>query len=179
MKAWIAAHYPGTKLAITEYNWGRTTGISAASRRPRRSRSSDARAWTSRRAGSRPTDNRVEDAFRLYLDYDGAGAQVAGDSVRATSANVDAVGAYAVRGGADGNTLYILLFNKDTAAQTAAVSVPCGLTQAAQLFRFSRRGPPRGGRHGDAGRRLAHARSPGPLGDARRRRAPHDRPDGK
>ena len=30
MKAWIAAHYPGTKLAISEYNWGYDDGISGA-----------------------------------------------------------------------------------------------------------------------------------------------------
>ena len=71
--------------------------------------------WVAPAAGSQ-----VEDAFRLYLDYDGAGAQVAGDSVRATTSNVDAVGAYAVR---DGGTLYVLLFNKDTAQRTVAVSV--------------------------------------------------------
>ena len=30
MKAWIAARYPGTKLALTEYNWGGDTGVSSA-----------------------------------------------------------------------------------------------------------------------------------------------------
>ncbi len=30
MKAWIAAHYPGTKLSISEYNWGSDDGISGA-----------------------------------------------------------------------------------------------------------------------------------------------------
>src|SRR5262245_61434512 len=30
MRAWIDARYPGTKLAITEYNWGNDTGASSA-----------------------------------------------------------------------------------------------------------------------------------------------------
>ncbi len=138
MKAWIAAHYPGTKLAISEYNWGSDDGISGALAQAEalaifgREGVDLATRWVA------PADNsKTEDAFLLYRNYDGAGAQVTGDSVRATSVNVDAVGSYAVRGGAGGNTLYILLFNKDTAAQTAAVSVAGGLTQTARLYRFS------------------------------------------
>jgi hypothetical protein len=49
-----------------------------------------------RRSRRRPA--RLEDAFRLYLDYDGRGAKVAGDSVRAVSSDLNAVGAYAVAG---------------------------------------------------------------------------------
>ena len=138
MKAWITAYYPGTKFSISEYNWGSDDGISGALAQAEvlaifgREGVDLATRWVA------PADNsKTEDAFLLYRNYDGTGAQVKGDSVRATSANVDAVGAYAIRGGAGGNTLYILLFNKDTAMQTAAVSVAGGLTQAAQLFRFT------------------------------------------
>ncbi len=138
MKAWIAAHYPGTKLAISEYNWGSDDGISGALAQAEalaifgREGVDLATRWVA------PADlSKTEDAFLLYRNYDGAGAQVKGDSVRATSANVDAVGAYAVRGGAGGNTLYILLFNKDTTVQTAAVSVAGGLSGTASLWRFA------------------------------------------
>ena len=61
----------------------------------------------------------------------------AGDSVRATSANVDLVGAYAQRGGAGGNTLYLLLFNKDVSAQSVPATVAGGLSGSASLFRFT------------------------------------------
>jgi glycosyl hydrolase family 44 len=138
MKAWIAAHYPGTKLAISEYNWGSDDGISGALAQAEalaifgRESVDLATRWVA------PADNtKTEDAFLLYRNYDGAGAQVSGDSVRATSANVDAVGTYAIRGGAGGNTLFVLLFNKDTAPQTAAVSVVGGLSGAASLWRFT------------------------------------------
>ena len=138
MKAWIAAHYPGTKLAISEYNWGSDDGISGALAQAEalaifgREGVDLATRWVA------PADNsKTEDAFLLYRNYDGAGAQVKGDSVRATSANVDAVGAYAIRGGAGGNTLYILLFNKSTAVQTAAVGVAGGLSGTASLWRFT------------------------------------------
>ena len=138
MKAWIAAQYPGTKLAISEYNWGSDDGISGALAQAEalaifgREGVDLATRWVA------PTVNsKTEDAFLLYRNYDGAGAQVAGDSVRATSANVDAVGAYAIRGGASGNTLYVLLFNKATTAQTAAIAVAGGLVQPASLYRYT------------------------------------------
>ncbi|HSB64185.1 MAG TPA: glycoside hydrolase family 44 protein, partial [Thermoanaerobaculia bacterium] len=153
MKAWIAAHYPGTKLAISEYNWGSDDGISGALAQAEalaifgREGVDLATRWVA------PADNsKTEDAFLLYRNYDGAGAQVKGDSVRATSGNVDAVGAYAVRGGAGGNTLYLLLFNKGTATQTAAVSVAAGLSGTASLWRFT------------AASRLAAAGSAAPAG---------------
>ena len=74
MKGWIAARYPGTKLAITEYNWGGDTGISSALAQAEalaifgREGVDLATRWVAPAPGSR-----VEDAFRLYLDYDGAG----------------------------------------------------------------------------------------------------------
>jgi hypothetical protein len=138
MKAWIAARYPGTKLAISEYNWGSDDGISGALAQAEalaifgREGVDLATRWVA------PADNsKTEDAFLLYRNYDGAGSEVAGDSVRATSGNVDAVGAYAVRGGAGGNRLYLLLFNKGTAVQTTAINVSGGLSGTASLWRFT------------------------------------------
>ena len=78
--------------------------------------------------------SRVEDAFLLYLNYNGAGGAVTGDSVRATTTNVDQVGAYAVR---KGGTLHLLLFNKDTVQRTVAINVTGGLAQPALLYRFT------------------------------------------
>jgi hypothetical protein len=138
MKAWIAAHAPGTKLAISEYNWGSDAGISGALAQAEalaifgREGVDLATRWVAPLDGSL-----TEDAFLLYRNYDGAGGQVAGDSVRATSANVDLVGAYAERGGPGGNTLYLLLFNKDTSAQSVSATVAGGLTGSASLFRFT------------------------------------------
>ncbi len=138
MKAWIASRLPGTGLAISEYSWGNDDGASSALAQAEalalfgREGVDLAARWVAPADGSF-----VEDAFRLYLDYDGAGSRVAGDSVRAVSSDVDAVGAYAVRGA--GSRLYLLLFNKDTAARQATVSTVSGaggLVQPAALFRF-------------------------------------------
>ena len=135
MKGWIDARYPGTKLAITEYNWGGDTGISSALAQAEalaifgREGVDLAARWVAPAAGSR-----VEDAFRLYLDYDGLGSAVAGDSVQAASASVDEVGAYAVAG--TGTRLFLLLFNKATGSRDAAVTLPAALHWRARLWRF-------------------------------------------
>jgi hypothetical protein len=135
MKSWIASRYPGTKLAITEYNWGGDTGISSALAQAEalaifgREGVDLATRWVAPDPGSR-----VEDAFRLYLDYDGGGATVSGDSVQAVSDNVDDVGAYAVAG--NGTRLFLLLFNKATADRDAAVTLPEAFHWRARLWRF-------------------------------------------
>jgi len=134
MKAWIAARYPGTKLAITEYNWGNDEGPSSALAQAEalaifgREGVDLATRWVAPGDGKR-----VEDAFLLFLNYNGVGGKVTGDSVRTTTTSVDQVGAYAIR---NGDTLYTLLFNKHTASRTVRVAVAGGLTQPAALYGF-------------------------------------------
>ncbi len=53
MRAWVAQHYPGTKLAITEYNCGGLDHSTARWRRPTCSASSAARGSAWPRCGSR------------------------------------------------------------------------------------------------------------------------------
>jgi len=135
MKALIAAKAPGTKLAITEYNWGNDTGLSSALAQVEvlgifaREGVDYANRWVAPAVGSR-----VEDAFRLYLNYDGAGSRVWGDSARAVSAAVDDVGSYALES-PDGR-LYLVLVNKATAARDAQVTVTGGLRGDVALYGF-------------------------------------------
>jgi len=135
MKAWIAQRYPGTKLAVTEYNWGNDDGPSSALAQAEalaifgREGVDLATRWV-----SPAPDTRVEDAFRMYRDYDGAGSPVAGDSVRAVSADVDSLGAYAVAG--SGTRLFLLLFNKATASLDADVASASPLHWRSRLWRF-------------------------------------------
>lgn len=135
MKDIIARKYPGTKLAITEYNWGNDNGLTSALAQSEvlavfgREGVDVANRWVVPAAGTR-----VEDAFKLFLNYDGAGASVTGDSVRAVSSRVDDVGLYAVRRN-DGR-LYVLLLNKTLSDQTADVQVNGGISGAANLWGF-------------------------------------------
>jgi len=52
---WVDTHYPGTKIAITEYNWGAEGSINGATTQADISASSAAKGWTWPRVGRRPT----------------------------------------------------------------------------------------------------------------------------
>lgn len=134
MRQWIDQYCPGTKLAITEYHWGGDSGLSSAVAQVEllalfaREGVDLATRWVSPAAGSK-----VEDAFRLYLDYDGNGARVGGDSVRATSPDVDRVGAHAIHDGT-GQRLFVILTNKSLEAQTVTVSLDATASGTWQLY---------------------------------------------
>jgi len=139
VKAWIAQYAPGTKLAITEYAWDNTDdsgndtisgGVAQAEVLGIFAREGVdlATRWTAPNAG-----NFNERAFRLFLNFDGAGAKVEGDSVKATTANIDQIGAYAFHG--DGR-LMILLTNKDTVAHDVIVTLNAARTATWKLYGF-------------------------------------------
>jgi len=83
--------------------------------------------------------SKTEEAFRFWLGYDGAGAKVQGESVRATTSDVDAVGAYAVRSPRD--ELFVLLFNKDDEARQVNGTLAAAVAGAGALWRFDAGSP--------------------------------------
>ncbi|HSE12213.1 MAG TPA: glycoside hydrolase family 44 protein, partial [Rudaea sp.] len=115
VRAWIHQYCPATRLAITEYNWGNDGTNSGAVAQAEllaifaREGVDLATRWVAPAASSK-----VERAFSLFMNYDGAGNGVAGDSVDASSVNIDQIGAYAFRLYARRN--FVLLTNKDTSA---------------------------------------------------------------
>lgn len=126
---------PGTGLAITEYNWGGNDGLTSALAQVEvlalfgREGVDLATIWTAPAGGSR-----LEDAFKIFLNYDGAGGRVSGDSVKATSAAPDDLGAYAVRGG--GDQLLLVFINKATDTKTVLGTVSGGINGNLALFGF-------------------------------------------
>lgn len=134
VRAWIDQYCPARKLAITEYNWGNDGTASGAVAQAElfgifaREGVDLAARWVAPEA-----DTRVERAFTLFLDYDGAGSKVSGDSVAATSADVDRIGAYAFVSG--GRTM-VLLTNKDTAAHDVALAFDAAHAGTWRLFGF-------------------------------------------
>lgn len=134
VRAWIGQYCASTKLAITEYNWGNDGTASGAVAQAElfgifaREGVDLATRWVAPDANSR-----VERAFLLFLNYDGHGARVQGDSVRARSANADQVGAYAFRSGA---RTMVLLTNKTSAAQNVALSFASAPGTAWTLYGF-------------------------------------------
>ena len=133
-RAWINQYCPGTQLAITEYNWGNDGTASGAVAQAElfgifaREGVDMATRWIAPAANSM-----VERAFTLFLNYDGAGSRVQGNSVAATSANADQLGAYAFTSGA---RLIVLLTNKTAATQGAALSFAAAQGGTWKLFGF-------------------------------------------
>ena len=134
VRAWIDQYCPGTKLAITEYNWGNDGTSSGAVAQAElfgifaREGVDLATRWVAPDA-----DTRVERAYTLFLDYDGAGSKVEGDSVSAVSANVDLLGAYAFTGG--GRTM-VLLTNKDVVTHDANLTFASAAAGPWTLYGF-------------------------------------------
>ena len=134
VRAWIDQYCPGTKLALTEYNWGNDDTASGAVAQAElfgifaRDGVDMATRWVAPAANTK-----VEQAFTLFLDYDGAGSNVRGDSVAALSANVDQLGAYAFRSSA---RTQVLLTNKTTSTQDAAVGFAAAPGTTWKLYGF-------------------------------------------
>jgi hypothetical protein len=123
---WIDNNCPGTKIAISEYKFGSDNGISGVLAQAEvlaifgREGVDLATRWIA------PEDNsKAENAFKLYLNYDGYGAKISGDSVQASSSNQDELGSYAIHNSSN-NKLYILLFNKNMTPKEATINL--GLT---------------------------------------------------
>ena len=116
MKNWVAAYYPGTKIGITEYNWGADGYINGATAQAdilgifgRESLDLGTR-WTSPTSGT-PTYN----AFKMFRNYDGNKAGFGDISVSATGPNPDNVSIFAAERSSDG-ALTIMVINKQLTA---------------------------------------------------------------
>lgn len=138
MHAWVDNNYPGTKTAVTEYNWGALDHINGALAQADvlgifgREGLDLATLW----AG--PTANEPGAyAFRLYRNYDGQGHAFGGTSVSASSSDQAQLSVYAARRSSDG-ALTIMVINKSGTSQAASVNI-AGFSPAgsAQVFRYS------------------------------------------
>jgi hypothetical protein len=107
----IDAHYPGTKLAITEYNYGGGAHISGAIAQADvlgilgREGVFAANLWAHH---FQERGSYVHVAFRMFLDVDGAGGRVGDTGVKASVDDVAAASAYAFVG-ARGERQLVLL----------------------------------------------------------------------
>lgn len=137
MKSWIAKHNPGTKTAITEYNWGALDHINGALAQADvlgvfgREGLDLATMW----GEPKPTDPGAY-AFRMYRNYDGAGSRFGDVSVSATAADQDRLSVYAAQRSSD-NALTVMVVNKTGGDLTSPLSVAgFDATGAAQRFTY-------------------------------------------
>lgn len=122
LRAKIAAHYPGTELAITEYYYGGGADISGAIAQADvlgifgREGVFAAALW---HLGS-TDDAFIWAAFAAFRDYDGAGGAFGATSIEAVTDDVEASSIYA---SVDGDRVVLVAINKSTADQTAGIAV--------------------------------------------------------
>jgi Glycoside hydrolase family 44 len=113
MKSWVATNYPGTKIGVTEYNWGAEDDINGATAQ------ADilgifghegldlATRWTTPDA-STPTYK----AMKMYRNYDGNKSTFGDTSILTTVSNPDDLSAFGAVRTSDG-ALTLMAINKD------------------------------------------------------------------
>ncbi len=141
MRAWVDQFYPGTKIALTEYNWGALDHINGALAQAEvlgifgREGLDLATLWD-----PPAPDQPGAFAFRMYRSYDGQGGQFGDTSVQAASNHSEVVSIFAARRAADG-ALTVMLINTGSAAQPARLSLAnFSPTGPAQVYQYSSTG---------------------------------------
>lgn len=135
LRDWIAARCPNTGIALTEYKWGPDAGPSGALAQAEllailgREGVDAATRWIAPETGSL-----AEDAFRMFLDYDGANTRVIGDSIPATASDAEELGAYAID--EPGIALRIVLINRATAPRNLSIQWSTTVSGTWHLYRF-------------------------------------------
>jgi hypothetical protein len=124
LKDKIAAHYPNTRLAITEYNYGAGGHISGAIAQ------ADVLGIFGREGLFAATHWRLSNAndfiygaFDMFRNYDGANGSFGDTSIRATNTDVANASVYASVDSGNANRLLIVAINKADTAQTAGIAV--------------------------------------------------------
>jgi hypothetical protein len=130
MKQWVNSYYPGTKIGLTEYNWGAEGDMNGATTQADiwgifgREGLDLANRWTTPATGSP-----AYLAMKMFRNYDGNGSGFGETSVGASVDNPDQVSAFAARR-ADG-TLTVMAINKnlyDSSNPSAKTSITVNLS---------------------------------------------------
>jgi hypothetical protein len=120
----IAANYPNTRLALTEYNYGAANHISGAIAQADvlgvfgRENLFAATLW--RLAGN---NSFIYGGFDMYRNYDGANGSFGDTSIRAATSDLVNATVYASVDAGNANRMVIVALNKSDSAQTAGIAV--------------------------------------------------------
>lgn len=129
----IADHYPGTKLSISEYNYGAggdiSGGIAEADALGIFGRDDvfAATAWLLSK-----TNTFLFGGFAMYRNYDGNGGSFGDTSVSATTSATDKSSVYASISSSNGTNVVVVAINKESSAVKAGITLkhPAALTAA-------------------------------------------------
>jgi hypothetical protein len=140
MQGWVAKDYPGTKIAIDEYNWGGLESINGAVTQADILGIFGAYGldlgtfWpTSAPSGQQPGVM----AFAMYRNYDGAKSTFGDTALASTSANQGQLSVYGALRSSDGKVT-VMVINKTYGDLTATLSLPnLTSTGPAQAYLYS------------------------------------------
>ena len=138
LRRWIDQYYPGTRLAIDEWNWGADQTLNGALAIADvlgiygREGVDLAAYWTSPPVGSPGAC-----AFELYTNYDGQGHGFGDAALVASSDHPDDVAVFASRDSSSGALLIIAINRRSDAAISAIVEVDGGAPATAHLYRYA------------------------------------------
>jgi hypothetical protein len=123
LKNWVAANYPGTRIGITEYNWGAESHINGATAQADvlgilgREGIDMATRWTTPTAGSA-----VFKSIQMYRNYDGNRSSFGDSSIGTTVPNPDNLSAFGAIRSSDG-AMTLMVINKVLSGST-----PCTIS---------------------------------------------------
>jgi hypothetical protein len=123
----IAANYPGTKIAISEYNFGGSGDISGGIAEADvlgifgRTGVFSANEWP-----GIPTEPYIDGGFAMYRDFDGQDGSFGDTSISATTDDVPDTSIYASLDSANPNRMVLVAINKTDHAITADVQLKDG-----------------------------------------------------
>jgi hypothetical protein len=140
LQGWVNRYYyPGTPVAITEYNWGAESSINGATAQADiygifgQQSLSMATRWTVP-ARNTPTYK----AMQMYRNYDGAGSVFGDTSISATVPNPDNLSAFAALRKSDG-AMTVMVVNKVLSGTTPVKLTLAGFAASgsAQVYRLT------------------------------------------
>lgn len=140
LKEMIDKHYPGTKLAITEYEYGGgyhpSGGVALADVLGVYGKYGVymANYWMAEWGAYSLA------AFRLYRNYNGKGGVYGDTNVKATASDIEKMTVYAALSTLEKNKLHVIIINKDTGnTQTARIAVVSAMPyKSAEVWGFDR-----------------------------------------
>lgn len=136
LKEWVANRYPGTLIGITEYNWGVDNHINGGTTQADilgifgREGLDIGIRWDTPAVGSY-----AGNAFKMYRNYDGAGAKFGETSISASVPNPDQVSAFASLRASDG-AMTLMLIAKVLADNTPATVSLANFTPGQAIARY-------------------------------------------
>lgn len=136
MHTWVNKHYPGLKLAISEYNWGALDDMNGALAQADvlgifgREDVGLATFWGAAAYDENGKEKQpaltakqpVAFAFRIYQNYDGQGSKFGDTSILATSPDQEQLAIYAAQRSNDG-ALTLMIINKSNTELSAQLDL--------------------------------------------------------